>query len=70
MIVGMLVVTALIVICAILLVRHLGASPTRAAVPPQPAGGAPQEILRMRLARGEISEDEYRSRTSALTETI
>lgn len=34
--------------------------------PPGAAPSTPEDVLAMRLARGEIDEDEYESRTAAL----
>jgi putative membrane protein len=57
--VGWLVFLAIVVLSALLLVRHLG-SPDRRGV------RSAQDTLAERFARGEIDEDEYRKRRDAL----
>ncbi|MFG3496969.1 SHOCT domain-containing protein [Streptomyces sp. NPDC047928] len=66
---GMVLFWALIVMAAVLLFRALNRSPheqTPSADRSRPAGPTPEEILGDRLARGEIDEEEYRRRLSAL----
>jgi putative membrane protein len=41
-------------------------SESRQATPPSPSRPSPSDILAERFARGEIDEDEYRRRRSAL----
>jgi len=64
MIVSSALLIALVVGGILLLVR-LGQQPPRLAPPPRSAG----ELLAERLARGEITEDEYRSRLATLTDS-
>jgi putative membrane protein len=64
---GMIVWIVLIVAVVWVVVRVLGRTETS---PPAGAwrGPTPTEELRMRFARGEISEEEYRSRLAVLDE--
>ncbi|MGW5063642.1 SHOCT domain-containing protein [Streptomyces sp. NPDC004096] len=60
---GMILFWALIITVAVLLFRALN---RRQEHPGTPAAAAPEDILRERLARGEIDEDDYRRRLNAL----
>jgi putative membrane protein len=63
---AMIVSSALLialVVGGILLLARVGQQPPRLAPPPRSA----EELLAERLARGEITEDEYRSRLATLT---
>jgi putative membrane protein len=55
--IGWLIFLALIVVLAVVLVRGFTTGPAR---------GSADDILAERFARGEIDEDEYRRRRSAL----
>ncbi|NBM14452.1 SHOCT domain-containing protein [Streptomyces sp. GC420] len=61
--VGMILFWALIITLAVLLFRALNRPPEH---PHTPAVPTPEDILRERLARGEIDEDDYRRRLNAL----
>ncbi|MGY1704786.1 SHOCT domain-containing protein [Geodermatophilus sp. SYSU D00697] len=65
MIASSLLLAALVVVGIVVLAR-LGKRPPD--VPPAPPR-SPEELLAERLARGEIGEDEYRSRLAALSGT-
>ena len=56
--VGWLVFLAVVVVLAVVLIRHFTGTPTR---------GAAENTLAERFARGEIDEEDYRRRRSALT---
>jgi putative membrane protein len=56
--IGWLIFLAVVVVLGVLLVRHLTSRPAR--------GSSAEDILAERFARGEIDEDEYRQRRSAL----
>ena len=62
---------ALVAAAIYALVRYVestrSTSPTPAASAPSPSEETPESVLRMRLARGEIDEEEYRSKMSVLT---
>jgi putative membrane protein len=63
-----------LILVAILLIRTFapprqGAPPPVPPTPPQPPGPDPKAVLRERFARGEITEEEYRSRLRVLDET-
>ncbi|WP_406375561.1 SHOCT domain-containing protein [Streptomyces sp. NBC_00647] len=60
---GMILFWALIITVAVLLFRTLNQPQENTHVPATPS---PQDILRERLARGEIDEDEYQRRLNAL----
>ncbi|MFJ4205702.1 SHOCT domain-containing protein [Streptomyces sviceus] len=60
---GMIIFWALIIMAAVLLFRTLNRPGEHT---PTPAAPTPEDILRERLARGEIDEDDYRSRLNAL----
>ncbi len=62
-----LLVIGIIVLVAWLVGRARLSTPTQhTACVPQPAGFDAIELLRMRFARGEITEDEYRSAKQVL----
>jgi putative membrane protein len=63
MIVSSLLLIA-IVVGGIVVLARVAQQPPGAAPPPR---RSPEELLAERLARGEISEDEYRSRLATLT---
>lgn len=58
---SILLVLALLVLGGLLLVRSMRRPP--AGPPPR----SPEQVLAERFARGEIGEEEYRSRLAALT---
>ncbi|MFF4015745.1 SHOCT domain-containing protein [Streptomyces sp. NPDC001843] len=60
---GMILFWALIITGAVLLVRALNRPYEHTRTPATPSA---EDILRERLARGEIDEDEYRRRLDAL----
>lgn len=60
---GMILFWALIITVAVLLFRSLNSPHEHTHTLPAPA---PEDILRERFARGEIDEEEYRRRLSAL----
>ncbi|KOV74262.1 hypothetical protein ADL00_02565 [Streptomyces sp. AS58] len=60
---GMILVWAVIITIAVLLFRALDSPHEHTHSPTAPT---PEEILRERLARGEINEEEYRRRLSTL----
>lgn len=60
---GMILFWALIITVAVLLVRALNSPHEHTHAPAAPT---PEDILRERLARGEIDEEEYRRRLTAL----
>ncbi|GGM05909.1 hypothetical protein GCM10010129_56940 [Streptomyces fumigatiscleroticus] len=60
---GMILFWALIITIAVLLFRALNRPHEHT---PTPATPSAEDILRERLARGEIDEEEYRRRLSAL----
>ncbi|MEU6369973.1 SHOCT domain-containing protein [Streptomyces sp. NPDC046931] len=60
---GMILFWALIITIAVLLFRALNQPHEHTHTPAAPSA---EDILRERLARGEIEEDEYRRRLSAL----
>ena len=56
--IGWLIFLAVIVVLGVLLVRHLTNGPGR--------GSSAEDVLAERFARGEIDEEEYRRRRTAL----
>ncbi|MFJ8943558.1 SHOCT domain-containing protein [Streptomyces sp. NPDC102395] len=62
---GMILFWALIITIAVLLFRALN-QPQEHPHTHTPATPSPEDILRERLARGEIDEDDYRRRLSTL----
>ena len=54
-----------LVVGSIVLLARIGRQPPQQSTPPP--SRSPEELLAERLARGEISEGEYRSRLAALT---
>ncbi|MEV5912944.1 SHOCT domain-containing protein [Streptomyces chartreusis] len=60
---GMILFWALIITLAVLVFRALNQPHEHTHLPAAPA---PEDILRERLARGEIEEEEYRRRLAAL----
>jgi putative membrane protein len=62
MIVSSLLLLA-VVVGGIVVLARMGRQPPG----PAPSQRSPEELLAERLARGEISEDEYRSRLATLT---
>ncbi|MDF3142482.1 MULTISPECIES: SHOCT domain-containing protein [unclassified Streptomyces] len=61
---GMILFWALIITVVVLLIRALNSPHEHTHTPAAPT--PPEAILRERLARGEIDEEEYRRRLSAL----
>jgi len=55
--IGWLIFLAVLVVVGVVLVRHLTSGHTR---------GSADDVLAQRFARGEIDEEEYRRRRSAL----
>ena len=67
MMIGTLLPWALVVLGGVALLRH-GARAQRAATPgPRPT---PEQLLAERFARGEIDEQEYRSRLDTVTREL
>ncbi len=62
---GMIFFWALIITAAVLLYRALNRSPEHTHPPAAPTP-TPEDILRERLARGEIDEEGYRRRLNIL----
>ena len=62
---GMLLFWSVVVVGVVMLVRYFSA-PTTSSAPHVPSVDGPEQILKDRLARGEIDVDEYRSRMSTL----
>lgn len=62
---GMVLFWALIITVGVLLFRTLN-SPDEHTRTHMPVAPTPEEILRERLARGEIDEEEYRRRLTTL----
>ncbi|WP_432198840.1 SHOCT domain-containing protein [Streptomyces sp. bgisy027] len=62
---GMILFWALIITVVVLLARALN-SPHEHTHTHTPVAPTPEDILRERLARGEIDEEEYRRRLNAL----
>jgi putative membrane protein len=62
---GMVLFWALIITVGVLLFRTLN-SPDEHTHTHMPVAPTPEEILRERLARGEIDEEEYRRRLTTL----
>lgn len=60
---GMVLFWGLLITVVVLIFRTLDRSAGR---PARPGPAAPEQILGERLARGEIDEEEYRRRLSAL----
>ncbi|MFJ4691556.1 SHOCT domain-containing protein [Streptomyces sp. NPDC088766] len=60
---GMILFWALVITVVVLLIRALNSPRQHTHTPAAPT---PEEILRERLARGEIDEEEYRRRLGAL----
>ncbi|MFJ7115595.1 SHOCT domain-containing protein [Streptomyces albogriseolus] len=60
---GMILFWALIITVVVLLLRALNSPHEHTHTPVAPT---PEDILRERLARGEINEEEYRRRLNAL----
>jgi len=65
--IGMVAFWAIVVYGIVLLVRG-GQRPAEPAAPSPPSPESPKEILRRRLASGEISVQQYRELTDALSE--
>ncbi|WP_457030776.1 SHOCT domain-containing protein [Kitasatospora sp. P5_F3] len=63
---SMLLFTALLVVGGVLLFRALSRSDTHPTAPPAAPGPTPEQLLGERFARGEIDDQEYRKRLSAL----
>ncbi|WBP91455.1 SHOCT domain-containing protein [Kitasatospora cathayae] len=69
---GMLLVTALLVIGGVLLFWSLDRTTTHPAPPAPPAAlgpTPPEQLLAARFARGKIDDQEYRKRLAALRDT-
>jgi len=63
----LLLLVALAVTAIVLAVRHFSTRDAAAAATPRtPDAGSAEELLRMRFARGEIDEDEFRRRRDEL----
>lgn len=65
---GMIILVIGVIVLIVWLVGRAGTPPQSLSYPIQPAGHDAQELLRMRFARGEISEAEYRSAKQVLEE--
>lgn len=60
---GMIVFWTVVVLLILMIVRHWGAGERTS-----PPASSPQDILKERLARGEITEEEFRTRMNVLKE--
>ncbi|AUM19321.1 SHOCT domain-containing protein [Rhodococcus ruber] len=67
MIIGMVGFWALVIFAVVALVRSLGSN--SGPIPPT-AEPTAEQVLGLRLARGEIDADEYRQRLEALHRTL
>ncbi len=65
---GMIVFWGLIIAGGIALVRYTGSSRDRRESAESGGRGGPEQVLADRFARGEIDEDEYRTRRLLLGE--
>lgn len=63
---SMILFWALIITAAVLVFRALGRPHEHAHTPSHHAGPTPEQVLADRFARGEIDEEEYLRRLSAL----
>lgn len=63
----MVLFVAALVIVVVLLVRWLGGTSHGPAMPP-PSGKTPLDLLKERLARGEIDKEDYEERRRILEE--
>ena len=66
MAVAMVIFWAIVVVGIVALVRYVG----HAHDAPVPEKTDPEEILRTRLARGDIDEEEFRKRMAVLREKV
>jgi putative membrane protein len=69
MVLLMLVFVIAVVVIAVALLRGTVATPTTATAVPDARASRPREILQERFARGEIDEQDYRTRMRALDES-
>ena len=66
--IGMVVLVIGVIVLIVWLVTRTAATGTSQGTAPRPAGQDAFELLRMRFARGEITEDEYRAARKVLEE--
>jgi putative membrane protein len=66
--VGMVAFWALVITAVVLAIRYLTSTRGSAAGSPGPGQTRAEDVLAERFARGEIDEDDYRQRLSALRE--
>lgn len=66
--IGMVVLVIGVIVLIVWLVTRIATTGTSQGSAPQPAGQDALELLRMRFARGEITEDEYRAAKKVLEE--
>ena len=66
--IGMVALVIGVILLVAWLVGRVGAATQPQALGGQPGGHDALELLRMRFARGEITEDEYRSAKKVLEE--
>jgi putative membrane protein len=64
----MVLFLAVVITAIVLAIRYLGGSHHTTAGPPSYGPSRPEEVLAGRFARGEIDEDEFRRRMTALRE--
>ncbi len=64
----MVLVFAAVITAIVLAIRYLGGSHTTTSRPSSYGQSSPEDVLAGRFARGEIDEDEFRRRMTALRE--
>jgi len=65
---GMVVFWALVITAVVFAVRYLAGTRATTANPPSSGTTRAEDLLAERFARGEIDDNEYRQRLSALTQ--
>jgi Predicted membrane protein len=64
--IGMVVLVIGVIVLIVWLVTRAGATGTAQGVAARPAGQDALEVLRMRFARGELTDEEYRAAKKVL----